>query len=77
MPSTYLGWNIAATILCCVPAGIVGIIYSSMVRSKYNLGDYQGAAKASSNASLWFILSIVLGIIGGVFVAVVNIFSEL
>lgn len=73
MPSTYLGWNIAATLLCCIPAGIVGIIYSAMVRSKYSIGDYEGAAKASSRASLWLIISIVVGIIWGVCAVALNI----
>lgn len=77
MPSTYLGWNIAATILCCIPAGIIGIVFSAMVRGKYDQGDYAGAVKASSRASLWFIISIVVGIIQGVFALALNIFGIL
>lgn len=77
MPPTRLGWNIAATILCCIPAGIIGIVFSAMVRNKYDQGDYDGALKASNRASLWFILSVVLGIISGVFVVAVNLISGL
>lgn len=62
-PSTYLGWAIAACILCCVPFGIVAIIYASQVNEKWLRGDYEGARRASSNAQLWIILSIVLGVI--------------
>lgn len=77
MPSTYLGWNIAATVLCCIPCGIIGIIFSAMVRNKYDYGDYAGAQNASKWASIWLILSVVLGIIQIVFAFVINIFSFL
>lgn len=77
MPSTYLGWNIAATVLCCIPCGIIGIIYSAMTRSRYDQGDYAGARNASKWASVWLIISLVLGLIQGVFVLATNFFSLL
>lgn len=77
MPSTYLGWNIAAAVLCCIPTGIIGIIYSTMTRNRYDRGDYAGACDASKWASVWLILSVVLGLIQGVFVFATNIFSSL
>lgn len=77
MPSTYLGWNIAATVLCCLPTGIIGIIYSSMARNWYDQGDYAGARDASKWASVWLILSMVFGLIQGVFVVVTNLLSFL
>lgn len=77
MPSTYLGWNIAATVLCCIPLGIIGIIYSAMTRSRYDQGDYAGARNASKWASVWLILSVVFGLIQGVFVLATNILSLL
>ena len=43
MPPTYLAWSIAVTILCCLIGGIVAIVYSSQVSSRYIAGDYQGA----------------------------------
>lgn len=77
MPSTYLGWNIAATVLCCIPCGIIGIIYSVMTRNKYDQGDYAGAQNASKWAAIWLILGIVLGLIQNVFVLATNFFSLL
>lgn len=63
MPSTYLLWSILATVFCCMAAGIVAIIFSAQVSSKYFAGDYEGARKASRMAEIWIIVSIVGGVI--------------
>lgn len=63
MPPTYMLWAVLATICCCMPAGIVAIIFSSSVSSKYFSRDYEGARRASRNAEIWIIVSIVAGII--------------
>lgn len=64
MPKSFLVWSIVATLLCCMPAGVVAIIYSSMVAGKYYTGDYEGAKKCSERAEIWIIASIVLSVIG-------------
>jgi interferon-induced transmembrane protein len=56
----YLVHSIVAT-LCCLPTGIVGIVYASQVSSKQAMGDFAGAKKASDNARLWSIISLVAG----------------
>lgn len=63
MPPTYMIWAILSTICCCLPAGIVAIVYGSMVSSRYYGRDYEGARKASRMAEIWIIISIVAGII--------------
>ena len=63
MPSTYLVWSVLATVFCCFIPGIVGIVYSSMVSSKYYAHDYEGAKRASERAQIWIIISIVLGVV--------------
>lgn len=63
MPETYLGWNIAAIILCCCIPAIIGVIYSSKVSSRYMRGDYEGARSASSAACGWLIASVVTWVI--------------
>lgn len=63
MPDTYLVWSVIITILCCLIPGIVAIIYSASVSSKYFRGDIEGAKRASRNAQIWCIISIVAGII--------------
>lgn len=63
MPDTYLVWSVLATVLCCLIPGIVAIVYSTMVSSKYYAKDYEGARRASENAQYWIIASVVLGVI--------------
>ena len=62
IPSSYLGWSIAATLLCCLPAGIVAIIYASQVSSKWASGDREGARRSASLAKTWFWVSVGVGL---------------
>ena len=63
MPSTYLIWSVLCTIFCCFIPGIIAIIFSSQVSSKYYSGDIEGARRASRNAEGWIIASFVLGVL--------------
>ena len=63
MPSTYLVWSVIMTVLCCLPAGIVAIIFSTQVSSKYYAGDIEGAKKASDRAQIWIIVAFVIGVL--------------
>lgn len=63
MPSTYLVWAILSTICCCIPTGIVALIYASKVSPLYSRGDYAGAKAASEKACWWVIISFVAGLI--------------
>lgn len=62
-PPTYLWGAILVTIFCCQPVGIVAIVYSLLVRSRFNARDYAGAENAS-NTTMWaVIISLVLGLV--------------
>ncbi|MDE6650218.1 MAG: CD225/dispanin family protein [Muribaculaceae bacterium] len=63
MPPTFLVWSVVCTILCCTIPGIVAIINSAKVSSKFYEGDMDGARRASRNAEIWIIISFVLGVI--------------
>lgn len=63
MPSTWLIWSILVTVFCCFIPGIVAIIFSSQVSSKYYSGDIEGSRRASRMAEIWIIVSVVLGIV--------------
>lgn len=63
MPSTWLIWSVLVTVFCCFIPGIVAIIFSSQVSSKYYAGDYEGAKRASRTAEIWIIVSFVLGVL--------------
>lgn len=63
-PSSYLALAIISTILCCLPTGIVSIIYATKVNSLYEDGNYNDAEKASSNAKTWGLISIGIAVVG-------------
>lgn len=63
MPPAYLVWAIIIMVFCCTVPGIVAIIYSSQVSSKYNMGDIEGAKRASRYAQIWIIVAFVLGVL--------------
>ena len=62
----HLVWAILVTIFCCVPTGIVSIVYAAQVNGMLNAGDYEGARRASDSARTWAIVSAALGLVGGV-----------
>lgn len=59
-PSTYLALSIIVTLCCCMPLGIVGIIYASRVDSAWNAGYYEDAREFSHKARNWSLLGAVL-----------------
>lgn len=68
-----LVWSILATLLCCVPFGIVAIVYSSQVSSKNALGQYAEAHKSAASARMWCWLALVFGLITIIISVIVNI----
>ena len=64
MPPNYLVWSILAALLCCLPGGIVAIIYSTQVSSRFQQGDYAGANESSRNARKWVIISAIAAAVG-------------
>lgn len=63
-PNNHLAMAIISTLLCCMPAGIVSIVYASQVNSKFMAGDYIGAERASKNAKTWWIVSLAVAAFG-------------
>lgn len=49
----YLVQSILVTICCCIPFGVVAIIFAAQVNSKLAQGDVAGAQAASKNAKMW------------------------
>lgn len=62
-PPNYLVQSILVTLCCCLPFGIVAIIYAAQVDGKYSSGDYQGAVTASNNAKMWSLISLGIGVV--------------
>lgn len=68
----YLPWSIVATVLCCMPVGIVSIIFASKANSAKAMGDYAGARKAAATAKTWIIVSVVAWVVAvGLYIGLV------
>jgi len=66
-PKNYLIESILVTVFCCLPFGIVGIVNAAQVNTKFDLGDYEGALKASKEAQKWMTWGLVSSLIIGLF----------
>lgn len=64
-PNNYLIPAILVTLFCCLPFGIVSIIFATQVDSKYAGGDYAGAASAAGKAKLWMWIGLGSGLVFG------------
>ncbi len=62
-PNSWLWQSIVATVLCCLPFGIVGIVYAAKVDSNYFNGKYDAAAQAARNAKTWTLVAIGAGLL--------------
>ena len=75
---SYLFLAIITTILCCLPLGIVSIVYAAQVNSKQMAGDIEGARKASQLALIWACIGIALsmgsGLLWGCFSVIFDYF---
>lgn len=49
----YLVPSILVTVCCCLPAGIVAIVYAAQVNTKLFTGDIAGAQESARLAKLW------------------------
>lgn len=74
-PANYLVWSIIVTLLCCLPLGIVAIVFAAQVDGKYSAGDYEGAAASAGKAKLFSIIGAVAGFIGIAIYVTVVIFA--
>jgi phage FluMu protein Com len=59
----YLVEAILCTLFCCLPFGVVAIVFAAQVNGKLAAGDYQGAVEASRTARTWCWVSFWLGLI--------------
>ena len=76
-PKTWLVESILATLFCCLPFGIVGIVNASKVESRFYAGDFDGASQASADAAKWTKISFGLGIAVGVIYFIVMLAAGL
>lgn len=71
----YLLQSVLVTFCCCMPLGIVAIIFAAQVNSKLAMGDVPGAAASSKNAKLFSTIGFVCGLVAAILYAIGAIVS--
>lgn len=72
--TTPLILSIVCTVLCCLPLGIVGIVFSAMAMSANGSGEYTKAADLAGKGRLFSLIGIGIGavfVIGYVLLVVI------
>jgi hypothetical protein len=59
----HLVWSILTTLFCCLPLGIVSIVYATQVDGRRAAGDIAGAREASGKAKFWALLSVAIALV--------------
>ena len=66
----YLVLSIITTVCCCLPFGVVGIVYATKINSAMNAGNYEEAQISAKTAKIWIIVAAAVGVIANIIVAV-------
>lgn len=69
--------SVIATVCCCVPVGIVGIIYAAKVDTLLRQGNRAAAEEAGKKAGMWSSLAIGIGLVTNVLAALLTIIFPL
>lgn len=75
----YLVPAILTTVFCCLPLGVVSIVYAAQVNGKVEAGDQAGALESSRKAKMWAWISFGAGlvvIVGYIILVVLGVVME-
>ncbi|MBD8695958.1 CD225/dispanin family protein [Stenotrophomonas sp. 169] len=59
----HLVWAILTTLFCCMPLGIVSIVFAAQVNGKIAAGDIVGAREASDKAKKFAMWAAIAGVV--------------
>lgn len=76
-PKSWLVESILATILCCLPFGIVAIVKASKVNSLWQIGNYDGAYAAAAEAKKWIMLAFICGLVFTIIYIIFVVFAAI
>jgi hypothetical protein len=73
----YLIWSIITTLFCCLPLGVIGIIFSVLSKNDLKVGDYEGAAKKSHIAMNCNFGGLIVGVVFFIFALIIGFLEAL
>ena len=59
----YLVFSILCTILCCMPFGVVAIVFAAKINSALSAGNIAEAKDCAKKSKIWIIVSAVVGLV--------------
>lgn len=62
-PDNWLVWSILSTLFCCLPFGVVAIVYSAQVDSQWYRGEHERAINSARKAKNFTIASVICSIV--------------
>lgn len=69
----YMILAIFTVLMCCMPLGIVAIIYASRINGLLRIGDYAGARESAKKVKIFSIIGIIGGLITMTFLLIFNL----
>ena len=62
-PANNLVFAILTTLFCCLPLGVVSIVYAAQVNGKWQAGDVAGAQESAAKARQFAMWSAIAGVV--------------
>ena len=73
----HLAPAILSTLFCCIPLGVISIVYAAQVNEKLKREDYEGAISASDNAKKWAYIAFFAGVATQTIPFILQIFAQI
>lgn len=64
---------ILVTLFCCLPFGIVAIVYAARVSGLVAAGDLAGAREAARKSNMWAWVSFGVGLLANIIMIIINV----
>ena len=71
----YLVQAILVTLCCCLPFGIVSIVYAAQENAKAKTGDIQGALDSSGKAKMWCWIGFAIGLVVNLIIFAIQVLA--
>jgi len=67
---------ILVTLFCCLPFGIVAIVYAAKVSGLAEAGDIAGAKEAAKKSNMWSLVSFGIGLAGNIIMILIKVLAS-